>query len=88
MHSLFQSLTPEEKRTLTLAIPLLRLADNLDRTHGKGVESLECRLREGEVALTIRSKGDIDLDQWGAERASEAFKQVYDRVVTLSKARS
>jgi hypothetical protein len=52
------------------------------------VESLECRLRDGEVELTIHSKGDIDLEQWGAERASDAFRQVYDRVVTLSKARN
>jgi hypothetical protein len=31
------------------------------------VESLECRLRDGEVELTIHSKGDIDLEQWGAD---------------------
>jgi exopolyphosphatase / guanosine-5'-triphosphate,3'-diphosphate pyrophosphatase len=86
-HSLYQALAAEEKHILTRIIPVLRLADNLDRSHGKGVESLQCRLRDGEVALAIRSKGDIDLEEWGAERASYAFQQVYNRVVTLTKAR-
>lgn len=86
-HSVFQSLAPEERRIVTQAIPLLRLADNLDRSHGEPVERLDCRLRDSEVAVTVYSKGDIDLEQWGAERANDAFKQVYNRTVILSKAR-
>ena len=87
VHSTYQALAPEEKRTLTLTIPILRLADNLNRSHGQRIESLECRLRDGEVALVVRSKGDIDLEQWGTERACEAVRQVYQRAVTISKAR-
>jgi exopolyphosphatase/guanosine-5'-triphosphate,3'-diphosphate pyrophosphatase len=87
MHHAYQALAPEEKRILNLTIPILRLADNLNRSHGQRVEGLECRLRNGEVALVVRSDGDIDLEQWGAERASDAFRQVYQREVTISKAR-
>jgi exopolyphosphatase / guanosine-5'-triphosphate,3'-diphosphate pyrophosphatase len=87
VHSTYQALEPAEKRTLNLTIPILRLADNLNRSHGQRVESLECRLRNSEVALVVRSNGDIDLEQWGAERANEAFRQVYQRSVTISKAR-
>ena len=87
MHHLYQSMEGDEKRTLMLAIPILRLADNLNRSHGERVEDLECRIRDSEVAIVVRSKGDIDLEQWGAERASEAFSQVYNRAVTISKAK-
>ena len=38
MHNAYQSLTPEEKRMVTLSIPLLRLADNLDRSHDQRIQ--------------------------------------------------
>ena len=88
MHNAFQSLTTEERNWLLFLVPILRLADNLDRTHGQRIQGVECRLRDGEVSLEVQSAGDIDLEQWGAERAGEAFRQIYNRTVTLSKARA
>jgi exopolyphosphatase/guanosine-5'-triphosphate,3'-diphosphate pyrophosphatase len=85
MHSSYQALTPDEKRQLTLMIPILRLADNLVRSHAQRIESLDCRLQNGEVVLQVRSPGDIDLEQWGAERAAEAFQQVYNKPVRVTK---
>lgn len=86
-HNAFQTLAPDEKRLLTLAIPILRLADNLDRSHDQRVEAVECRFRDGEVVLQVRSAGDIDLETWAAERAGEAFRQIYNRPVVIAKAR-
>ena len=37
-HNAYQSLTAEEKRVVTLSIPLLRLADNLDRGHEQRIQ--------------------------------------------------
>ena len=37
--------------------------------------------------LQVRATGDIDLEQWAAERAGEAFQQIYNRPVSLVKAR-
>jgi exopolyphosphatase/guanosine-5'-triphosphate,3'-diphosphate pyrophosphatase len=87
MHSAYQTLTAEERRIVNLAIPILRLADNLDRSHDQRIHGLECKLRDGEVILQVHSQGDVDLEQWGAERASEAFRQVYNRTIVLTKAR-
>jgi exopolyphosphatase/guanosine-5'-triphosphate,3'-diphosphate pyrophosphatase len=87
MHGAYQSLTAEEKKVLVGAIPLLRLADNLDRSHEQKIDSVECKLRDGEVLLQVHSRGNIDLEQWAAERAGEVFQQVYQRTVTISKAR-
>lgn len=87
VHNAFQSLTPEEKRMVTLSIPLLRLADNLDRSHQQRIQSLECRLRDGEVLLQVHSKGDVDLEQWGAERAAEVFREVYNRTISVTKSK-
>ena len=87
VHSAYQSLSAEERKTLMLLIPILRLADNLDRSHEQSIDGVECGLQNGEVDLMVHSHGDIDLVEWGAERAGEAFQQVYNRRVTLTKAR-
>ncbi len=86
-HNSFEPLTPEEKRLLTMAIPILRLADNLDRSHGQRVRSVDCKFRDGEVLLQVHSDGEIDLETWAAERAGEAFRQIYDRSLAIAKAK-
>ena len=82
-HSAYQALMPEERRTLLMTIPLLRLADNLDRGHEQRVTGVDCRVRDGEVTLEVCATGDIDLEQWGAERAGEAFRQFYNRTIRV-----
>jgi exopolyphosphatase/guanosine-5'-triphosphate,3'-diphosphate pyrophosphatase len=87
VHGAYQSLSADERRILSLEIPLLRLADNLDRSHEQRIQALECRLRNGDVLLQVHSKGDIDLEQWGAERSSALFRQVYNRELSITKAK-
>jgi exopolyphosphatase/guanosine-5'-triphosphate,3'-diphosphate pyrophosphatase len=83
----YQALGPEERRQTTLLVPILRLADNLDRSRDQRVQGVECRLRDGQVAIEVRSRGDIDLEQWGAERAGQAFRQVYSRSIAVVRQR-
>lgn len=87
MHGAYQALSAEERRVLMDLTPILRLADNLDRSHEQSIDQVECRLQDGEVALQVHSHGDIDLVEWGAQRAAESFQQVYNRRVTLTKAK-
>ncbi len=87
MHGVYQALSTEERRTLLMLIPILRLADNLDRSRDQRIQAIDCHLRNGDVVLQVRARGDIDLEQWGAERAGEAFQQIYERPVALVRAR-
>lgn len=87
-HNAFESLTADERRAVLLGIPILRLADNLDRSHEQRVESIECKLRDsGEIALAIAGKGDVDLEQWAALRAADTFKEIYGRPISISRAK-
>ena len=70
-----------------MLIPILRLADNLDRSRDQRIQGIDCAMRNGDVVLHVRSKDDIDLEQWGAERAGEAFQQIYGRGIALVKAK-
>lgn len=88
VHSNYQGLGAEEKRALLLLIPLLRMADNLDRTRDQRVRSLSCVLRDGQFILHLDSDKDIDLEQWAAERAGDTFRQIYERPVIITRARA
>jgi len=86
-HGAYQSLTAEERRVAIRLIPILRLADSLDRSHKQRILGVDCRLRDGPVVLEVHSRGDIDLEQWAAERACAAFQQVYQLPIAVIKAR-
>jgi exopolyphosphatase/guanosine-5'-triphosphate,3'-diphosphate pyrophosphatase len=85
VHSQYQALPAEDRRLLLFLIPLLRLADNLNRSRQQRIRGIDCRLRDGQVVLEVKSSHDIDLEQWGAERAGEAFLQVYNRPIAVER---
>jgi exopolyphosphatase/guanosine-5'-triphosphate,3'-diphosphate pyrophosphatase len=87
MHGAFQALTTEERRILLLMTPILRLADNLNRSRQQRITGVECRVRDGEVVLQVHSSHDIDLEQWAAERSGQAFRQIYNRPISVVRAR-
>ena len=87
LHSAYQSLTPEERRTVNLLIPILRMADNLERSHQQRIQKVEVRSGDNGISLMVYSAGDLDLDEWRAERAGDAFQQIYNRPVNVAKAR-
>ncbi len=87
-HPNWQPLDPESRRAVILLAPLLRIADNLDRSRGQRVKSVECILRPNEVVLRLHSNKDVDLDAWATERAGEFFRQVYNKPITLVRARA
>ncbi len=87
LHGAYQALTAEERRVLMQLIPILRLADNLERGHNQQISAVEMRARDGEVVLQLRSNGRLDLEEWRAERAGEVFHQIYNRPLTVTQAK-
>ncbi len=86
-HPNWMPLDAEARRAVMLLSPLLRIADNLDRSRGQRVKSLECTIRPVEVVIKLRSDRDVDLEAWAAERAGDFFKQVYNRPIILASTR-
>lgn len=86
-HSPYQDLNAADRKQLLHLIPLLRLADALDRSHEQRVASIDCQLRNGAFVVSLLSDQDVDLEQWAADRAGEAFRAVYQipLMVTRSK---
>jgi exopolyphosphatase/guanosine-5'-triphosphate,3'-diphosphate pyrophosphatase len=85
-HSEFTEFEETEQHTLALLVPLLRLADSLDRGHNQDVEAVECSVKNGAVEIALRSNRDTDLEQWAAERAGDVFREIYGRPVVFRRA--
>jgi exopolyphosphatase/guanosine-5'-triphosphate,3'-diphosphate pyrophosphatase len=80
-----QSLDGKETQALLRLIPLLRLADALDRSHAQRIQSVECRIGDRQVTIRLVSPGNIDLEMWAAEQAGQAFRQVYGLPLVIVK---
>jgi exopolyphosphatase / guanosine-5'-triphosphate,3'-diphosphate pyrophosphatase len=87
-HAPWQALAVDEKRSLLLLIPLLRLADNIDRSHEGPVPAVECQAGNDSVVLRIDARTPVDLDLWAAERTGEVFQQVYGKPLTVVRGRT
>ena len=87
-HTVFQSIDSEARRAVTLLAPLLRIADNLDRSHEQRVRDMAIQLKNGNVTIALDSKADTDLDVWAAERTGDAFRDAYQMSLSLTRIKS
>ena len=83
-HLTFQALPMEDRRVALLLIPLLRLADALDRGREQRVQGLECQVQQGAVTLLLATRGEVDLEYWASERVAEIFEQSYGHSLTVA----
>jgi exopolyphosphatase/guanosine-5'-triphosphate,3'-diphosphate pyrophosphatase len=87
-HSAFQGLSPDARRCVLHLIPLLRIADSLDRGREQRVERVDCQIRNGAFVLEVFSGEDVDLERWAADRSGDMFRQVYNIPMLVSQAKS
>jgi exopolyphosphatase/guanosine-5'-triphosphate,3'-diphosphate pyrophosphatase len=86
-HPNLQLLDAEGRRAVAMLMPLLRLADSLDRSHGQRIRSLECKVRDNDflVTLNVPPETDIDLELWAAERLLDMFRTAYGKGLTVAR---
>ncbi len=85
-HDSMDTLGAEEKRALLMLIPLLRLADALDRGREQRVTAIDIRIETGRVTLGIAGDGDLDLEHWAAERVAGVFEATYGSALDAQRA--
>jgi exopolyphosphatase / guanosine-5'-triphosphate,3'-diphosphate pyrophosphatase len=87
-HAGLESLSAEQERALPMLIPLLRLADALDRSHEQRVSAIDLGIEAGRVTLGIGGAGDLDLEHWAAERVEDLFKATYGATLVVTRLRA
>jgi exopolyphosphatase / guanosine-5'-triphosphate,3'-diphosphate pyrophosphatase len=84
-HPEFAALAPEDRRPLTLLIPILRLADNLARSpEQENIEITAIEIQPQRVIVKITASREPDLAEWAASRVSDVFEQIYSRPVAIT----
>lgn len=73
---------------ITILSTLLRIAENLDRSHGNIIKkAVFTKNRRGEVTLTITSRKDASLEKWGAESNACIFEKTFGRKLKIKEVR-
>jgi exopolyphosphatase/guanosine-5'-triphosphate,3'-diphosphate pyrophosphatase len=76
-HDGLKGLNSSERSELLALVPLLRLADSLDRSHAQRVKNVRAAVDGGVISLLLEGSEDTDLEAWAAQRTGDDFRQVY-----------
>ncbi|HUA18961.1 MAG TPA: Ppx/GppA phosphatase family protein [Bryobacteraceae bacterium] len=84
-HSPFQAVDSDSRRAITLLVPLLRIADSLDRSHEQRIHDMQVHLRNGTVTIALDAEPDPDIEMWAVERVADSFRETYQSALQLTR---
>ena len=82
-HESFAALSSKDKKIVRVGAALLRISDGLDRSHCSVVSNIWCNVHSKKVDITIRARGDAELEIWGARRKMDLFAEVFGRSISF-----
>ena len=85
-HAAYHALPKRAKQVARVGSALLRVADGLDRSHSNVVTGITCEAGKHGVDVTVRHRGDAELELWGGRQKADLFADVFGRDVTFAKA--
>jgi exopolyphosphatase/guanosine-5'-triphosphate,3'-diphosphate pyrophosphatase len=85
-HPDFAHLTPPLRRAVKLLSSILRLAENLDRSHAQVVSAVELRDRGDDFLLQMSTSSDAELEVWAAHRHAKPFERLLGKPLHLEVA--
>lgn len=86
-HSDYGVLPAKRRQAIRVLSAILRLADGLDRSHHQLISGLTSVDDDGELTINVTTRGDAELEVWGARRKARPLERVLQRKVTLNPER-
>ena len=80
-HKQFARLSKDARRVVRVGAALLRIADGLDRSHSGVVTGLSCRINGRRVEVTLKARGDAELELWTARSKRGLFADVFGKAL-------
>jgi exopolyphosphatase/guanosine-5'-triphosphate,3'-diphosphate pyrophosphatase len=87
-HKNFAALPAAARKVVRVGAALLRIADGLDRSHSNVVTGLSCQISRKRVEVTLKAKGDAELELWGARSKRDFFASVFDKALRFKVAQT
>jgi exopolyphosphatase/guanosine-5'-triphosphate,3'-diphosphate pyrophosphatase len=81
-HEGFARLSAANRDKVRMLAALLRIADGLDRGYAQVVRSVRVRVpdkSDKNVEVTLSTKGEPELEVWGARRKGDLFQEVFGK---------
>jgi len=85
-HGSYAKLSPHGRKVVRVGAALLRVADGLDRSHSAVITGLTCRVDKKRVEVTLKPRGDAELELWGARSKRGMFAKDLKRALKLKVA--
>jgi exopolyphosphatase/guanosine-5'-triphosphate,3'-diphosphate pyrophosphatase len=82
-HEEYARLPSGRRKTVRTLSAILRVAENLDRSHAQVVSGLTVRARKSDVRLELTASGDAELEIWATARHVAPFAEVVGRPVRV-----
>jgi exopolyphosphatase/guanosine-5'-triphosphate,3'-diphosphate pyrophosphatase len=83
-HQAFLALPRRARRRVRYLAGLLRVADALDRTHGRLVRAVRCQVKRKTIELRIEVDGDPELELWAARRKGDVLESLGGRRLRMA----
>jgi exopolyphosphatase / guanosine-5'-triphosphate,3'-diphosphate pyrophosphatase len=82
-HEEYARLPADRRRTVRTLAAIVRVAENLDRSHSQVISGVAVRARKDDVRLELTASGDAELELWATGRHVGAFEDVVGRPVKV-----
>jgi exopolyphosphatase/guanosine-5'-triphosphate,3'-diphosphate pyrophosphatase len=86
-HEGYRDLSRKRRKVVRTLAAILRLAENLDRSHAQVITGLEFHDRGEDALLQLRSAGDAELELWAAMRNAAPFERLIDKPLRVELSR-
>jgi exopolyphosphatase/guanosine-5'-triphosphate,3'-diphosphate pyrophosphatase len=73
----FQELDRTDRRIVRVLSLLLRIAENLDRSHDRRIEKAEFIRKKDRVVLSVSCISDCSLEIWAVESEKDSFFRTF-----------
>ncbi len=83
----FGDLKRKRRRIVRTLAAMLRLAENLDRSHSQPITGIELHDRGDDALLQLRTTGDAELELWAAARQVGPFERVIGKPLRVEVSR-
>lgn len=83
-HENFRILYPKERKIITQLASILRIADALDREHGKGQMPIEIDITGNKLLITLPPAKDRSFYRWTMSSKGDLFSETYGYQIEIN----
>jgi len=86
-HEGYRELPRNRRKMVRTLSAILRLAENLDRSHSQTITGVELHDRGEDSLLQLRTSGDAELELWAAARQAAPFERLIGKPLRVEVSR-